>query len=163
MLLKWSGRQLTAFDILFVTSRKIPSRWRSCIDGVQGVRNLSSFIHFQSHEYESLHRYKHPAQFLPFFQRQFGELEKVFVLQNYGKISLWLTDQVELEFSNRETKIADALKKFLDEKPNSRIPHVARGYPESDQLMNALKQVNSSRDQLMSESAKRYIGEIALR
>lgn len=88
--------------------------------------------------------------FFHFSKDSLEELEKVFVLQNYGKISLWLTDQVELEFSrNRETKIADALKKFLDEKPNSGIPHVARGYPESDQLIEALKQVNSSRDQLM--------------
>jgi hypothetical protein len=88
--------------------------------------------------------------FFHFSKDSLEELEKVFVLQTYGKISLWLTDQVKLEFSrNRETKIADALKKFLDEKPNSGIPHVARGYPESDQLMEALKQVNSSRDQLM--------------
>lgn len=88
--------------------------------------------------------------FFHFSKDSLDELEKVFVLQNYGKISLWLTDQVELEFSkNRETKIADALKKFFDEKPNSGIPHVARGYPESDQFIEALKQVNSSRDQLM--------------
>lgn len=88
--------------------------------------------------------------FFHFSKDSLEELKKIFVLQNYGKISLWLPDQVELEFSrNRETKIADALKKFLDEKPNSGIPHVARGYPESDLLIEALKQVNSSRDQLM--------------
>jgi hypothetical protein len=90
--------------------------------------------------------------FFHFSKDSLDELEKVFVLQSYGKISLWLTDQVELEFfRNRENKIADALKKFLDEKPNSGIPHVARGYPESDILMDALKQVNSSREQLLAK------------
>ncbi len=90
--------------------------------------------------------------FFHFSKDNLEELEKVFVLQAYGKINLWVTEQVELEFSrNREAKIADALKKFLDEKPNSGIPHVARGYPESDQLMEALKQVNSSRDNLMAK------------
>lgn len=88
--------------------------------------------------------------FFHFSKDSLEELEKVFVLQTYGKINLLLTEQVELEFlRNRETKIADALKKFLDEKPNSGIPNVARGYPESDQLMEALKKVNSSREQLM--------------
>lgn len=100
--------------------------------------------------------------FFHFSKDSLEELEKVFVLQSYGKISLWLTDQVKLEFSrNRETKIADALKKFLDEKPNSGIPHVARGYPECDQLMEALKQVNSSRELLM-EKVRKDISEKSL-
>ena len=93
--------------------------------------------------------------FFHFSKDSLDELEKVLVLQSYGKISLWLPDQVELEFfRNRETKIADALKKFLDEKPNSGIPHVVRGYAECDQLMEALKQVNSSREQLMDKVRK---------
>ncbi|MDO8329019.1 MAG: PIN domain-containing protein [Fluviicoccus sp.] len=90
--------------------------------------------------------------FYHFSKDSLEELEKVFVLQNYGKISLWLTDQVDLELSrNREAKIADALKRFLDEKPSSGIPHIARGYPECEQLMNALKAVNTSRDRLLDK------------
>lgn len=93
--------------------------------------------------------------FFHFSKDSLEELEKVFVLQSYGKISLWLTDQVELEFSrNRETKIADALKTFLSEKPNSGIPHVVRGYAECDEFMQALKQVDSSREKLMEKVRK---------
>lgn len=93
--------------------------------------------------------------FFHFSKDRLEELEKVLVLQNYGKINIWLTDQVELEFSkNREAKIADALKKFIDEKPNSGIPNVAQGYAESDQFIVAMKQVNSSREQLMEKVRK---------
>jgi len=100
--------------------------------------------------------------FFHFSKDSLEELDKVLVLQNYGKISIWLTDQVELEFSkNRETKIADALKKFLDEKPNSGIPNVARGYTECDQFIEAMKQVNSSREQL-KEKVRKDISEKSL-
>lgn len=77
------------------------------------------------------------------------------VLQSYGKVNLWVTDQVLQEFSrNREAKIADALKKFSDDKPNASIPHVARGYPESEKLIEALKQVNATREALLKKVSK---------
>ena len=93
--------------------------------------------------------------FLNFFHYSkdtLDELEKVFVLHSYGKIKIWITDQVELEFyRNRETKLADALKKFSDEKPNPGIPLIVKDYPEYNQLISALKQVEKSRDQLVQK------------
>jgi predicted nucleic acid-binding protein len=101
--------------------------------------------------------------FFHFSKDSLEELEKILILQNNGKICLWLTDQVEMEFDrNRETKIADALKKFLDEKPNSGIPHVARGYPESDELMEALKQLTLSREQLIKKVKSDIAGKSLL-
>jgi len=80
------------------------------------------------------------------------ELEKVFVLQKYGKLSLWLPQQVENEFSrNREVKIADALKRFKEEKLNNQIPQMVKGYPEYSALTDAVKNFNSAKDTILEK------------
>ena len=93
--------------------------------------------------------------FFHFSKDNLDELEKVLVLQKYGNVNIWLTEQVKFEFArNREVKIADALKRFLDEKQNSGIPHIARGYPECEELVAALKKANSSREKLLAKVQK---------
>jgi hypothetical protein len=89
--------------------------------------------------------------FFHFSKDSLTELEKVFVLQQYGKLDLWLTDQVETEFRrNREVKIADALKRFLEERPSSGVPQMAQTYPECEQLLDALKRVTTAKEKLLS-------------
>lgn len=89
--------------------------------------------------------------FFHFSKDSLTELEKVFVLQHYGKLNLWLTDQVETEFRrNREVKIADALKRFLEERPSSGVPQMAQAYPECEQLLDALKRVTTAKEKLLS-------------
>ena len=93
--------------------------------------------------------------FFHYSKDNLDELQKVLVLQGFGKISLWATDQVQIEFwRNRETKIADALKKFSEEKPASGIPHVARGYGECDALQEALKLASASKEALLQKVLK---------
>ena len=64
------------------------------------------------------------------------ELRKVFVLQKSSKISIWLPNQVVDEFNrNREGKIADALKRFKEEKLNNQIPQMVKEYSDYSELI----------------------------
>ena len=93
--------------------------------------------------------------FYHFSKDNLDELQKVLVLQGYGKLNLWATDQVQIEFyRNREVKIADALKKFTEEKPSAGVPHVARGYAECDALQEALKMASTSKETLLQKVHK---------
>lgn len=72
--------------------------------------------------------------YLTFFHLSHDDLEelnKVFVLQKSNNITLWMTDQVVEEFRrNREAKLADALKRFSEERLNNQIPQMVKEYPE---------------------------------
>lgn len=93
--------------------------------------------------------------FYHFSKDNLDELEKVFVLHAYKKLNLWVTDQVKMEFyRNREVKIAEALKKFTEEKPSAGIPHVARGYEECEELQEALKKHASKKEALLQKVIK---------
>lgn len=78
------------------------------------------------------------------------ELRKVFVLQQNEKVTLWLTDQVKYEYNrNRESKIADALKKFKEEKLNNQIPQMVKGYSEYHDLINAIKSYDNAKSKIL--------------
>jgi predicted nucleic acid-binding protein len=64
------------------------------------------------------------------------ELRKLSVLLKEKKVTLYLPKQVIHEFErNRESKIADALKRFREEKLNDQFPQICKEYEELYQAM----------------------------
>ncbi len=56
------------------------------------------------------------------------ELRKLAVLLDQKKVVLYVTDQVRAEFNrNRETKIADAVKRLTDQRLNLQFPPTVQG------------------------------------
>jgi hypothetical protein len=77
------------------------------------------------------------------------ELKKLAVAIKGGDINLYLTRQVKDEFKrNRESKIADALKRFGEEKLNRQFPQMCKEYGEYKRLRDAIKQYEESKDKL---------------
>lgn len=70
------------------------------------------------------------------------ELKKLSVLTNSGKLTLYLPEQTKNEFyRNRDTKIADAIKRFNDNKLNNVFPQIIKDYETEYNLMrNAAKE-----------------------
>jgi predicted nucleic acid-binding protein len=63
------------------------------------------------------------------------ELRKLGVLLDQQQVKLYLTDQVVAEFRrNREVKIADALKRFAEQRLNLQFPTLCKDYNEYVQL-----------------------------
>lgn len=59
------------------------------------------------------------------------ELKKLIVLLQQKKLTLYLPEQVVQEFNrNRENKIADAMKRFRDQRLNLQFPQVCKDYDE---------------------------------
>ena len=72
------------------------------------------------------------------------ELRKLVKLVETGKVELLLPQQVVDEFwRNRESVIADALKRFRESKAQATIPNVIRSYPESAKLRSAVDGANA--------------------
>lgn len=91
------------------------------------------------------------------------ELNKVFILQKSSNITLWVTEQVEHEFKrNREVKIADALKRFREEKLNNQIPQMVKEYPEFDDLKKAIKSFDTAKNTVL-DKLKRDINSKSLK
>jgi hypothetical protein len=77
------------------------------------------------------------------------ELRKLAVAIKSGEISLSLTQQVKDEFKrNRESKIADALKRFREQKLNREFPQMCKEYADYKRLRDAIKQYEESKDKL---------------
>jgi predicted nucleic acid-binding protein len=59
------------------------------------------------------------------------ELKKIAVLLEQEQLTLFVTDQVKNEFArNRETKIADALKRLREQRLNLSFPQMCKDYPD---------------------------------
>jgi predicted nucleic acid-binding protein len=91
------------------------------------------------------------------------ELKKLSVAIKSKDIKLYLTEQVKNEFKrNRETKIADALKRFYDQKVNRQFPQICKEYEEYKHLRQAIKQYEESKDkiyqQLLSDTEQNSLG-----
>lgn len=83
------------------------------------------------------------------------ELRKVFALLRTSKIKVWLPEQVIDEFNrNREVKIADALKRFKEEKMNNQIPQMVKQYPEYDDLKNSMRNYEIAKSTLIDRIQK---------
>lgn len=80
------------------------------------------------------------------------ELKKLSSAVKNRKITLYATDQVKNEFRrNRETKIADALKRFSDQKLNTQFPQICKEYEEYNHLRDAIRQYNEAKDKIYAK------------
>ncbi len=91
--------------------------------------------------------------FLSFFYLSNDDLEeihKLVVLIKKKKIKLWLTEQVEDEFSrNREVKIQDAIKKLKDHKIQGAFPQFCKDYDEYAELRELQKTYSKTHSRLL--------------
>jgi predicted nucleic acid-binding protein len=63
------------------------------------------------------------------------ELKKLIVLLDQKKIKLYVPAQVKSEFNrNREVKIADALKRLIDQRLSLQFPQICKDYPEFEAM-----------------------------
>jgi len=83
------------------------------------------------------------------------ELKKLSVLTNSGKLILYLPEQTKNEFyRNRDTKIADALKRFNDNKFNNVFPQIIKDYNTEYKLIrDAIKDYEKNK-QIILEKIK---------
>ncbi len=88
------------------------------------------------------------------------ELKKLSVLTNSGKLTLYLPEQTKNEFyRNRDTKIADAIKRFNDNKLNNVFPQIIKDYETEYNLMrNAAKEYEKNKQLILENIKKDIIG-----
>jgi predicted nucleic acid-binding protein len=80
------------------------------------------------------------------------ELKKLAVLMAQKTVTLHVTDQVVAEFTrNRESKIADAVKKLKEQHLNLQFPQVCKDYPEYQQLRELQKQYDAAHSNLLTK------------
>lgn len=83
------------------------------------------------------------------------ELRKLGVLLDQKQVTLYLTDQVRTEFRrNRETKIADALKRLAEQRLNLQFPQLCKDYVEYNELRELQKNYESSHSILLKNIAR---------
>jgi predicted nucleic acid-binding protein len=80
------------------------------------------------------------------------ELRKLSVLLKQKRITLYLPKQVIDEFArNRESKIADALKRFREEKLNDQFPNICKEYDEYKTMREAINQFGEAKSNLLEK------------
>ena len=80
------------------------------------------------------------------------ELNKLAVLLEEEKVTLYVTDQVVNEFNrNREAKIADSLKRLKDQHLNLQFPQFCKDYPEYEKLREQQKQYEKDHKALIEK------------
>ena len=80
------------------------------------------------------------------------ELRKLAVLVNEKTVVLYVTDQVVAEFTrNRESKIAEALKKLKEQRLNLQFPQVCKDYTEYDHLRDLQKRYDTAHSALLAK------------
>jgi len=90
--------------------------------------------------------------FYHFSSDDLEELKKLIVAIDSGQIKLFITDQIIQEFRrNRENKIADALKKFNEQKFPNQFPQICKGYPEFSSLVESLKSFEEAKDKIIQK------------
>jgi len=83
------------------------------------------------------------------------ELRKLGVLLDQKQVTLYLTDQVRAEFRrNRESKIADALKRLSEQRLRLQFPQLCKDYREYSRLQELLKSYESSHSDLLENIAR---------
>ena len=79
------------------------------------------------------------------------ELKKLVVLLEQKKVQFYVPAQVRMEFRrNRETKIADALRKFKEQRLNLQFPQMCKDYPEYEKLRELQKQYEANHTALLN-------------
>ncbi|MES2617329.1 MAG: PIN domain-containing protein [Bacteroidota bacterium] len=94
--------------------------------------------------------------YLTFYHLSSEELEELdklrIVIENTNDIILHLPNQTVDEFyRNRETKIADALKRFNEEKLNNQVPIMCKNYSEHNEMMVAKNEYNKHKAKLLEK------------
>lgn len=80
--------------------------------------------------------------FYHFTNEDLNQLEKVFVSQEKGELSIYLSDYLMDEFErNRENRIAAALKQFLDFKPSISMPYFMKDFEEYTGIQGEIKSI----------------------
>ncbi len=93
--------------------------------------------------------------FYHFSSDDLEELKKLSVAVKNGNIKLFITEQVVNEFKrNRESKIADALNMFSNQKLPDQFPQISKTYEEYKQLRTLLKSFSMAKDQLIIQLKK---------
>jgi hypothetical protein len=80
------------------------------------------------------------------------ELKKLTVLLEQEKLHLYVPAQIGSEFRrNRESKIADALKKLKDQHLNLQFPQICKDYPEYGKLRELQRSYESHHTELLNK------------
>jgi predicted nucleic acid-binding protein len=88
------------------------------------------------------------------------ELKKLAVLLDQKKVELFLPQQVVDEFRrNREVKIADALKRFREEKLNDQFPQICKEYEEYPQMREAIAAYKEQKSKLLEKLSAEIASE----
>ena len=83
------------------------------------------------------------------------ELDKLSVLTKSGSLSLYLPEQTKNEFyRNRDTKIADAIKRFKDNKFDNVFPQIVKDYDQEYKLMKQAVKEHEKNKQIILEKIK---------
>ncbi len=106
-----------------------------------------------------LHLYIDTNAYLTFYHLTSDDLEELKKLQvligKTKQIQLHLPEQTSDEFfRNRETKIADALKRFKEEKLNNQFPQISKEYPEYNKMREAIKEFDKNKSKLLDKLNK---------
>lgn len=93
--------------------------------------------------------------FYHFTKDALEELEKLVVLLEAKKVKLLLSQQTKDEFfRNREAKIADAIKRFNDQKLNLQFPAMCKDYESFEELRKLQKQYRDHHAELLDKLQK---------
>jgi hypothetical protein len=103
-----------------------------------------------------LHLYIDANAYLTFFHLTSDDLEELKKLQiliaKTQEVQLHLPEQTRDEFErNREVKIADALKRFREEKLNNQFPQMSKEYPEYNKMREAIKNFDHHKSKLLEK------------
>jgi PIN domain len=80
------------------------------------------------------------------------ELKKLSVAIKSGEIVLYSTQQIRDEFRrNRESKIADALKRFSDQKLGAQFPQICKEYEEYQGLREAIRLYDEHKERILQK------------
>lgn len=81
------------------------------------------------------------------------ELNKLSVLTKSGSLSLYLPEQTKNEFyRNRDTKIADAIKRFKENKFDNVFPQIVKDYDQEYKLMKqAVKEYEKNKQNILEK------------
>jgi predicted nucleic acid-binding protein len=91
-------------------------------------------------------------KFYHYSNAELEELKKLIVLIEEGEVKLFITRQVINEYTrNRETKIADALKTFREEKLNGAFPAFFKEYEEFDNMRKAVNDYQKNKKNLLDK------------
>lgn len=89
--------------------------------------------------------------FYHFANDDLEELKKLTVVIDKKKITLFTTEQAISEFKrNRDNKIADALKRFSEQKSPNQFPQICKEYGEFKNLEKGLKTYELAKSKIMS-------------